>query len=301
MLRLSFRTGVLVSILVLSTNGWSHSKSIHQARVSIPSYNYAGEQATQSNEIQFLKPAFWTRRLINLPTTQTLFKGELLFRISHRYNRAVRDGEDHLFGLDGPAKILLSLGYGIRDNVSVTLGRTNLRDVIELSCNWRFIEQGKRYKLPLSASLNVGGSLETETERCEDIWESDNLKFNAQLSLSHQMSESFALLLVPAFSSNTNPLQSSSEGTFILAWGGRFTFIDNLSLIWETLPILSGYESESQGWGAGLEYKAGGHVFQLFLTNMLGLTTDQFIPGGDLKLKDSDYRLGFNIFRSFWF
>ena len=301
MLQLILRTGVLVFTLVLSTYGWSHSKSMNQATTSIPSYNYAGEQTTQSNEIQFLKPAFWSRRLINLPTTQTLFKKELLFRISHRYNRTMRDGEDHLFGLDGPAKILLSLGYGIWDNVSVTLGRTNPRDVIELSCNWRFVEQGKRHRLPLSASLSIGSSLETETERCEDIWESDNLKFNAQLSLSHQVSDSFALLLVPAFSSNTNPSQSSSEGTFILAWGGRFTFINNLSLIWETLPHLSGYKAESQGWGAGLEYKVGGHVFQVFLTNMLGLTSDQFLPGGDLKLSDSDYRFGFNIFRSFWF
>ncbi|UCE18047.1 MAG: hypothetical protein JSV84_14460 [Gemmatimonadota bacterium] len=293
-----FYAGVFVAIL-LSTHTVSHSERINPTAAGSPARNHAAPSATQSNDIQFLKPAFWTRRLINLPTTQTLFRGELLFRIAHRYNRALRDGEDHLFGLDGPAKILLSLGYGIRDNVSVTLGRTNLSDVVELSCNWRFIEQGKRYGVPLSASLNVGGSL--ETERCEDIWESDNLKFSAQLSLSHQASESFALLLVPAYSSNTNPSASSSEGTLILGLGGRFTFVSNLSLIWESLPHLSGYEAESQGWGAGLEYKTGGHVFQVFLTNMLGLTSDQFIPGGDFKITDSDYRLGFNIFRSFWF
>jgi hypothetical protein len=184
--------------------------------------------------------------------------------------------------------------------VSITLGRTNLNDVVELSCNWRFMEQGKRYGLPLSASLNLGGSLETETGRCEDVFEADNLMFNAQLSLSHQVSEFCALLLAPAFSSNTNPSESSSEGTLILGWGGRLTFIRNLSLIWESLPILSGYEAESQGWGLGLEYKAGGHVFQVFLTNMLGLTSDQCLPGGDFKISEGDYRLGFNIFRSFW-
>ena len=295
------RRGIFIGLLTLSSNARAHEAQSNQSMVSNPTSRVFEDSAIQPYEAQFLKPAFWAPRLINLPTTQRNVKGELLFRISHRYNRTMREGEDHLFGLDGPAQILLSLGYGIRDNVSVTLGRTNLNDVVELSCTWRFIEQGRRTGLPFSASMHVGGSLETETERCEDVYESDNLKFNAQLSLSHQLSDAFSLLLVPAFSSNTNPSKSSSEGTFILGLGGRLTFMDNLSIIWESLPILSGYKAESQGWGLGLEYKVGDHVFQVFLTNVLGLTTGQFLPGGDLKLKNSDYRLGFNIFRSFWF
>ena len=77
--------------------------------------------------------------------------------------------------------------------------------------------------------------------------------------------------------------------------------IDDFSLIGEIIPIIHGYKSPSNGWGIGCEYKVGGHVFQGFLTNSSGLTTDQYIPGGNFDIKDNDYRIGFNIYRSFWF
>ena len=77
--------------------------------------------------------------------------------------------------------------------------------------------------------------------------------------------------------------------------------LENFSLVGEWLPILSGYKNKFNGWGFGAEYKVGGHVFQVVVTNAFGLTSDQFITGGDLNFKDNDFRLGFNIFRSFWF
>jgi len=245
--------------------------------------------------------SFQIRRLINLPTTNALRRGEILFRISHRYDLAVREGSEYLYGLDGPAKIYLSLGYGIRDNVNVTLGRTNLNDIVELSFSWRMIQQGRRFTMPFSAALNIGGSLVTDPRPCHGVFEAENMKLNVQLSVSHQVNRHMSLLLVPSFSSNTNHWASDSEGTFTLGTGGRYTFLKNLSVLGEWLPVLSGYEADARGWGFGLEYRMGGHVFQVFLTNSRGLTSDQFIPGGDLDLEESDYRLGFNIFRSFQF
>ncbi|UCE08470.1 MAG: hypothetical protein JSW07_10785, partial [bacterium] len=81
----------------------------------------------------------------------------------------------------------------------------------------------------------------------------------------------------------------------------RFMFLENVSLIGEWLPVLSDYKNKFNGWGFGAEYKVGGHVFQVFVTNSYGLTSDQFITGGDLNFNDNDYRFGFNIFRTFWF
>jgi hypothetical protein len=264
-------------------------------------HDVAHSQQLDSDLANFSRPAFWGTRLINMPTTHCLDKGELLFRISHRFDLSMSKGHEYLYGLDGPAKILLSLGYGLREDISLTLGRTNLNDVMEVSCQWLMFRQRGKMNLPFSAVLHIGGSLVTQLEPCHDLLESRNMKFNAQLCLSHQRSESVSLLLVPAYSSNTNHWETNPRGTFILGTGGRYTFIDNLSLIGEWLPVLSGYEAESTGWGVGLEYKSGGHVFQLFLTDALGLTSDQYVPGGDLNVSDGDIRLGFNIFRSFWF
>ncbi len=251
------------------------------------------EKTLPKKEIR--KPPFWGTRLINLPTTQSVGKGRLLFRISHRYYPAIKSGYNSLYGLDGPAVILLSFGYGLRDNLDLTLARTKLDKEVELSLKWVMFEQGKILTLPFSAALNIGGRLVTQSQPDRKVFRADNMKFNLQVILSHQVNNAMSLVLVPAYSSNTNHWDPSSEGTFALGTGGRWMIFDDFSIIWEWVPVLAGYKDNSNGWGLGIEKKIGGHVFQVFILNSTGLTSDQFIPGGE----DRNLRIGFNIFRKF--
>jgi len=246
----------------------------------------------------FSKPAFWGTRLVNLPTATTPGRGEFLFRISHRFQPPVSSGWDAFYGFDGPAFILFSFGYGITDNLTATIGRSKLYQEWELSVDWGLLEQGKKSSLPFSATLHVGGSLVSEDEPRGADW-SGRFRFNALLSLAHQFNDRFSILVVPAFCSNTNFWEPSSKGTFALGIGGRFMVLDDFSLITEWVPRLAGYKDFYSGWGFGVEKKIGGHVFQFFVTDSLGLTASQFLPGGDLKLGDGDFRFGFNIFRTF--
>jgi hypothetical protein len=255
------------------------------------------ETESEKEKKEIRKPAFWGTRVINLPTTQSIGKGRLLFRVSHRYDPAIKSGYDSLYGLDGPAVILLSFGYGLRDNLDLTLARTKLDKEVELSLKWVMFEQGKILTLPFSAALNLGGSLVTQSQPDRKVFSADNMKFNLQVILSHQVSNSLSLILVPAYSSNANHRDPSSEGTFALGAGGRWMIFNDFSIIWEWVPVLAGYKDNSNGWGLGFEKKIGGHVFQVFILNSRGLTSDQFIPGGDLE--DWDLRIGFNIFRKF--
>jgi hypothetical protein len=281
-------------ILSLKESGTDTSRSMPQGeKIS------ASAVIQQSKKNRFTKPSFWGTRLINLPTTQTTEKGHFLFRISHRYLPAVRSGYDSFYGVDGPSFILLSIGYGINDNLSITLGRSNLYQEAELSLHWLIFEQGKKTSMPFTAALHWGGSWVTQSQPGKEIFQSKNFKFNLQLSLSHQISNKLSLLLVPAYSSNTNHWEPSSEGTLALGVGGRFILVKDIALIGEWIPVLSGYKANSNGWGWGIEKKIGGHVFQIFILNSFGLTSDQFIPGGDLRLSNNDFRIGFNIFRSF--
>jgi len=246
----------------------------------------------------FSKPAFWGTRLVNLPTTTTLGKGEFLFRISHRFQPPVSAGWDSLYGFDGPAFILFSFGYGITDNLMVTMGRSKLYQEWELYADWVLAEQGKTKSLPFSATLHVGGNLVSQDEPKGAEW-SGRFRFNALLSLAYQLNNRLSFLLVPAYASNTNFWEPSSKGTFALGIGGRFRVFDDISLIAEWVPRLAGYKDSYSGWGLGVEKKIGGHVFQFFVTDSIGLTASQYLPGGDLKLGDRDFRIGFNIFRTF--
>jgi len=255
--------------------------------------------AEDGQKKKFEDPAFWGTQVINLPTAQMIEKGRFLFRVSHRFYQPVSSGYDAFFGLDGSAATLIGFGYGISDKLGLSLSRTNQFQEVELGLHWLILEQGQKPTLPFSAALHAGTSLITQSQPDKSLFDSDNFKLNIQLSITHQLSNRFSLLIVPAYSTNTDNFDVDSKGTLALGLGGRFMFLEDLSLIGEWVPVLSGYKDKGSGWGLGLEKKIGGHVFQFFVSNVFGLTSDQFVSGGDLLLKDGDFRIGFNIFRSF--
>ena len=240
-------------------------------------------------------PAFWGIRLINLPTTQTVDKHRFLFQISHRYTNGVGSGYDTFYGINGPASIMIATGYGLTDRLGIWVKHANLTHEFELGLGWLLFDQGDKLGLPFSASVYVGGGLVTESTPGRDLFAAENLKFTAQLSLARQFGKRFSVLLVPCFVSNTTDGLPAIEGSFALGLGGRFEILRGLSVIGEWLPVLAGHRAEANGWGFGLEEKIGGHVFQVFLANSLGMTSDRFIPGSLKK----DVRIGFNIFRTF--
>jgi hypothetical protein len=223
---------------------------------------------------------------------------DVLFRISHRYFPTVKSGYESYFGINGPASILVSLGYGLSDNLSVSIGHSNLLHEWEAGLKWRPVEQGK---WPFSLALYMGSSWITQKQVGENTFRSENFKFHAQAIASHLLHNQVTFLLTPAYTTSSEYWDGASKGTFSLGFGNRYRFYENYSLIMEWVPVLSGLQSLHRGWGIGLEAKTGGHVFQLFINNSFGLTTDFYLPGGDLDIRNKEYRFGFNIFRTFWF
>jgi hypothetical protein len=209
-------------------------------------------------------------------------------------------GYEDFYGLDGPSFILLNVGYGLRDDWSISLGRTNLRDEVELSSAFSLFQQGETRGFPFSAVVIGAASLTTQVPDGEDVFARENLRLSVQASISRQLTDRLSLLAVPSFSSNTDYSRPQDENTFGLGVGGRLMVIRNISLVGEIIPVLSGYKTGVDTWGLGFEVKKGGHVFHFFMNNQYGTTPNQYLPGGDLKLADGDVRYGFNIYRSFW-
>lgn len=241
--------------------------------------------------------AFYGARLINLATPTVIPKGHFLLRVSHRFFFPAKDGYDSFYGLDGPAVVYLSLGYGICRNLDITFGRSNKYQELELMLKWRILTPTRDSRFPLSLALHAGGNMVTQAYPGQSAWDSDRLKYNIQLSFAYPLTRRISLLAVPAYTSNIEHFYPDPEGTFALGTGLRINLLGGLSLIGEWIPVLSGYQEETNGWGMGLEYKIGKHVFQVYALNTLGITTDQFISGGDLYLRKNEFRFGFTIFR----
>ncbi|HEX2694411.1 MAG TPA: DUF5777 family beta-barrel protein, partial [Acidobacteriota bacterium] len=244
-------------------------------------------------------PPYWGTRLAGLPTGRTMEKGDFLLRISHRFIPSVRSGYDSFWGLDGSAAILVSLGYGITDRLGITLGRSNLFQELELSATWLVQEQGKNGALPFSVSVNGGIGWAAQAGTGRSAFNARNFKIAAQVILSRRFNRRLSVLVVPAYASNTDHWEADPEGTFAVGLGGRFMVLKDFSVIAEWVPVRAGYKEIANGWSFGIEKRIGLHVFQVFATNSIGLTSSQIVTGGDLRLGKGDFRFGFNIFRTF--
>ena len=243
-------------------------------------------------------------KVVNLPTNRTVERGSLLFLIGHRFNPEIGDGYDAFFGLDGSSIIFLNLGYAISDQLFVNLGRSNADDDVELSLKARFARQqsgGWPLSVGAQGSLNwfsgdvPGGSR----------FRREALKLSTQLILTRALGTRAGVAVVPGLLLNPASAEEGEGPLLTLGLGSRVNVHGNLSLVGEWVPIVGGYartatfgnDNRFDSWAGGLEIATPGHVFQIIVSNSVGLATDQYLRGGDLDIRDPALRLGFNIFR----
>lgn len=248
-------------------------------------------------------------RLLNLPTTRGLDQGSTLFLISHRFNPTVNQGYDALYGLDGSSIIYLSFGHAFTDDLLVTLGRSNESDDVELGAHYQVAQQGGERQWPLGVSVH--GALNWISEappEGESRYRGEAFKGTVQLSLARALGDRYGVLVTPGVLVNPAEGVDGEEVLLSLGLGGRVNVYRNVSVFAEWVPILSGYVptrtfgnlNRFDSWGGGVEISTGGHVFQVVISNSTGVTTDQYLRGGDQDIAnffEGDFRLGFNIYR----
>jgi hypothetical protein len=111
--------------------------------------------------------------------------------------------------------------------------------------------------------------------------------------------------VVPGVLFNPASAEEDEGPLFTVGLGGRLNVHGSFALVGEWVPIVSGYartntfgnDNRFDSWAGGIEIATPGHVFQIVVSNSVGLATDQYLRGGDLDLRDAEMRLGFNIFR----
>lgn len=240
-------------------------------------------------------------KIVNLPTARLLPRKTLLFLISHRFVPPVSDGYQSFYGLDGSGLINFSLGYALTNRMLFVLSRSNSLDDVEAALRYQISQQNGPRRLPLGLALQ--GSFNWLTEDNDNF--DSRAKFAVQLSATREFAPGVSFAVVPGLLTNPAEEVSGEDVLLTLGLGGRWNFYKSVSLVAEWTPIVSGYTATStfgqtnryDNVGGGIEIATAGHVFQIVLTNSLGLATDQYLRGGDLDILDGDVRLGFNIFR----
>jgi hypothetical protein len=253
--------------------------------------------------INYTFATFKTTRIVSSQSIENPPKGVLLFMISHHFGQ-LNDGAYGLYGLD-KSTIRLGLEYGIGEKLAIGIGRSTYNKNIDGFVKYKIIRQSKgKRNVPLS--ISYFGSI-----ACNGLkWDNPNREnyFTSRLSFTHQLliarkfGENLSLQLSPTMiHTNLVKMKSDYNDIFALGGGGRYKLTGSISLNCEYFYMLPSYVADNtfNSLAVGFDIETGGHVFQLYLTNSLGMYEKAFISETTSTWADGGIHLGFNISRYF--
>lgn len=264
----------------------------------------------QMNGQDKVHQTFKDTRVINTHSVETLKKGILDFRISHRFGdfAGPAGGWPTFYGLENATDILTGLEYGLTDNFMVGISRTKgsgpLRQNINGLFKYRVLKQDVEGSNPFSAAFV--GTASYSTMQASTLIEKSvhRLSYNLQFLLARKFSERIALQLGAAWTYRNNVLSNDKNDLPSLSAVLKYQFSKSFGLIIDANFPISDLRTSENGYyyplGIGFEWETGGgHVFQINLTNATGIMETDYLPYTRTNWADGEYRIGFTISRAF--
>jgi len=247
--------------------------------------------------------------VITLPTNLRLPKHKLDFRLTHRFARGLGEGSfgdlaSDFFGFDGGAQIGFGLGFGLFRGNQVAVYRISDR-TIQISDRQELLHQG-RSPVGLSVVASVEGLNNFGLSSAPAGATLNEFSPSLTLVLSRRLGTRAAIYVEPSWVGHTRIIPSApgdEDGTLVLGLGARLRLTKTMALVGEINPRLAGYEGDlGSGNSAaaasfGVEWRVGGHAFQINFSNDLGTTPAQVARG---QQGSEDWHIGFNLTRKFY-
>jgi hypothetical protein len=249
---------------------------------------------TRSEPIEQPVSIFRSVEAINLPTTETLRHGNIYFHISHKFLIPVSEGIDELFGFDGGVFMRLALGYGITDDIFLSLGRTNHNGNIDLQLKGSIFETNE-FGFPVSLAINGGAAYNSKyPDEPEDgfrLWQFyGNLIANTKFG-------NLGLGLVPSYLYNASIPCTECQSSITLGLYAQYFFNERWSIIAEANPTLNGWRQYYDSYSLGAEIETAGHFFKVSVSNNVYTNMSQFLSGATSAFDKGDVHISFIITR----
>ena len=259
---------------------------------------------------------FKATKLVNAQTIEQIKRGELDFRIAHRFDDAggKAGGVQTFYGFDNATDIRFSFDYGLTNNWCIGIARSkgayNHRQLVDLASKYKIITQRKQGGFPLSISAYVISDL-TTMKSSTDIYSvtyfknnfAHRLNYVGQFIIARKFSSAFSLELLPTFIHRNYVFHTDKNNLFALGVGGRVKFTKRMGVIFDYYQVFDAARTSKNGFysplGLGLEIETGGHVFQLSFSNNKGLIESQYLTENKSNWMKGEFRFGFNISRVF--
>lgn len=248
---------------------------------------------------------FKATRLLNGHSIERMQKGQLDFRVDHRFGEFSSGGYE-AFGLDR-SFVHLTLEYGFTDWFMIGIGRSAYQKTVDGFMKFSVLRQSTGKKnVPVSVTLLMCGDMKgTKPITSQDSIFINKLSYSSQLLVARKFNEQLSLQLMPTYvHRNLVPHPEDSNDFYALGIGGRYKLTSRVSFNVEYYRVLyptvvSHLETTHNPLAIGFDLETGGHVFQLFVTNSIWNTERGFITETTGDWLKGDLHLGFKISRVF--
>ena len=268
---------------------------------------------------------FKTTKVISAQSTETVKKNTLDFRVTHRFGNigAESNGGGHtFFGMDQSEDIRTSFDYGITDNITIGLGRSKFREIIDGMVKYRFLTQTSDNKVPVSIAYY--GDAAISPQRKNEFYSGTvniddkiihRLSYVNQLVIARKFSSGFSFEILPTYQHrnfvlafiNASNGAVEDNGLFALGAAARLKITKRIAFVADYFWIFSEYRQGNlqpefhNPLALGIEIETGGHVFHLNFTNASGIIENNFLPYTTDDWRKGGFKFGFNISRVFSF
>lgn len=258
-----------------------------------------------TKEINYTTATFKSTRVMNGHSIERMVPGQLDVRISHRFG-TLNSGGYNFFGLD-QSNIHLGLEYGIFKWLMIGVGRSEFEKTYDGFAKFSILRQSSVAKvMPVSVSVVTSIALKTLkfADQTRTNYFTSRLAYVTQILVARKINEAFSVQLTPSYlHRNLVVTELDPNDIYALGAGARVKLSKRISLNGEYYYIANPKTYMSQQiynpLSLGFDIETGGHVFQLFFTNSLGMTEKQFIGATTGQWKKGDIHFGFNISRVF--
>ncbi len=245
--------------------------------------------------------AFKSTRVINAHSIEMLKRGDMDFRILHRFG-FVSDGIKQLFGLD-QASMRMSFDFGLTDDLTLGIGRSTFRKEIDAFGKWRLIQQSNGVKnIPITIAVAAGYSVVTEASTLLPKPNMvDRSSYYVQTLIGRKFNSQFSAQLSPIFVHTNFPVVlTDHQKIFAMGTGMRYKVSKRMALTLDYHHFFGGLSPIFKDpLSAGVDIETGGHVFQLQFSNATGLNERAYITETTGNFFKGDVRMGFNLSRIF--
>ena len=254
---------------------------------------------------EIVTASFKTNRVIHGHSLESTSKGVLDFKISHRFGM-LNTGFTELFGLDN-AMIRFGFDYGISDDFTIGIGRSNFQKIFDGFLKYKLIKQtrGKRVVPVTIAYLSDVELSGVKNNPDPEQRSSSRFSFTNQVIIGRKFSENFSLQLAPTLVHRNLVDFNEENNVWSIGFGARQKLSKRVALTAEYY-LVPGDQLPSDdikhfrnSVALGFDIETGGHVFQLHFTNSTSMAYKGFIAETIGDIGDGGIHFGFNVSRVF--